>query len=329
MKILHQVFVAGIVVVMASGCRTPNPYVLSMDPAPPSDRYEQSIIKKEKPEKVAIHVYPTSHNFGEDVANELHAKLTETIGSLAFFELVPRGGIDPLVIEAMLSGKSGNDILNGADYVISAKAVNISIAEQRVKVGSSPINMPLARKLGLQLHDVQSERYYTVTLSINFHFFQCAQNRSIRSKTISKTVQGLWEGVIQAWLMEATRECAQEFAQSLGGRYAPDARVIQTRGGNEVALISLGANYGLSEGSEVNFFTYIDNSPFITSENRCKNIVGTGRVFMLEEESAWVEVFDYDDVHVEQGMFVEVRHKQTHEFRWRYFLRKLGRLLYY
>lgn len=328
MKWLYQLFVIGMTAVAATGCRTPNPYVLSIDPPPPADRYEQFFIKTDKPEKVAVHVYYTDHKFGREVADELNAKLSETIGSLAFFELVPRGGVDPLVIESMLSGRSRGDVLNKADYVISAKAVNIGVNEQKVVVGASPADMILARKYNIQ-PSAHEEMRYTVSLSIHFQFFQCAQNRSIRAKTISRTAQGLWDGVIQAWLMEATRECAQEFAQSLGGRYAPEARVLQTRGGHEVARISLGANYGLTEGIEVNFFTYITDSPFMSSEKRFKNIIGTGRVFLLDEDSAWVEVFDYDDVCVEQGMFVEVRHQQMNEFRWRYFLRKIGKLFKY
>ena len=328
MNFLRQFSSVCAIAALAYGCRTPNPYVLEIDP-PPTGGIETMVVSGERREKVAVHVYPTGHQYGEDVANELDAKLSESIGSLAFFELVPRGGIDPLIIESMLSGRNDRNVMPPADYVISAKAVNIHVAEQRVSVDPSALDMLLARKLNVSQPAAHGESRFTVSLSINFQFFQCAQYRTIKTKTISRTGQGLWEGVIQAWLLDAPRECAQEFAQALGGRYAPEARVIQTRGGHEVAWISLGANYGLSEGTEVNFFTYMDNLSFIAGDKRFKNIVGSGRVFLLEEDSAWVEVFDAGDVHVEQGMYVGIQHRQTDEFRWRYFFRRLGNLFKY
>ena len=312
---------ACLLVALAGGCQSLNPYVLSIDPPPPADRYEKMVLTGEKKEKVAVHVYRTKHEYGEDIANELYAKLSESIGSLAFFELVPRGDADPLVIEAMLSGRN-EEVLPPADYVISAKAVTVNVVEQKalnLLGGSVPIQIQ---------NNGNNARMFTVSLSINFQFFQCAQNRTIKTKTISRTGQALEEGV-QEWLINAVRGCAQEFAQTLGGRYAPAARVLQTRGDHEVAMISLGAGYGLTDDTEVNFFTYSDNSPFIESDKRIKNVVGTGRVFLVEEDAAWVEVFNYDRVGVEAGMNVEVILNQKNEFRWRYFFRKIGNCFKY
>lgn len=327
---------------LMTGCSTPNPYSMRVDLIQGQyDSGGQNEGRVEKPEKVAVHVYKQNRvsnanrntyrnvvqTYGEDVENELYAKLTEAIGSLAFFELVPRGDIDPLVIEDIVSGRSGSsNVLPSADYVISAKVVTMNMEEQRGG-NVSTMNTILANKFNLATSTVVDERCFTVSLSVYFTFIQCDSKRTIKTKTISRTGQGLLEGVIQAWLMEAARGCAQEFAQTLGGKYAPEERVIETRGGHEVALIALGTNYGLAEGTEVNFFTYVDN-PYMP-QKRYKRVVGVGRVFSVEEDSAWVEVFDYSEAHVEAGMHVAVQHVQNHTFRWRYFLRRLGGLLRY
>jgi len=327
MKLAFRIAFFSLAAATFAGCRVPNPYLLPPDPPPPPDRYQKTVVEQEERGKVAVHVYPTRHVFGSEVARELDAQLSEAVGSLAFFELVPRSNTDPLVTEALLNGESDSVILP-ADYVISAKAMNIQIEEE------SPYNRSVALTL-LTINDSSQQKYgqqlksYSATLTVNFQFFHCAQKRTIRTKTVTRTAKSLLEGAIQNWFTTAARDCAREFTQSLGGRYAPEARVMQTRGKHEMALVSIGSNYGLSIGTEVTFFTYLDTSPFLDTKRRYKNIIGTGRVAIVEEDAAWVEVFDYDRVRVEQGMYVSMAQTQRHEFRWRYFFRGLGNLFRY
>ena len=51
-------------------------------------------------------------------------------------------------------------------------------------------------------------------------------------------------------------------------RYAPIARVLETRGGCEVALVSMGTDSGLEAGMPVEFFEYVDHSDIVSGAER-------------------------------------------------------------
>ena len=58
-------------------------------------------------------------------------------------------------------------------------------------------------------------------------------------------------------LNRAAEVAAREFCAKIAVKYAPPARVLQTRGNGAVARISIGKNYGVGEGTKVWHFSHI------------------------------------------------------------------------
>ena len=106
-------------------------------------------------------------------------------------------------------------------------------------------------------------------------------------------------------LNRAAEVAAREFCAKIAVKYAPPARVLQTRGNGAVARISIGKNYGVSEGTKVCFFEIIDNSD-VGGEKRDQNDIATGTVKRVEAKTAWVEVDNADNVNVRKGVYVRV-----------------------
>ena len=324
---LYSLVFCGMVAI-AAGCKAPNPYLMPIDGSGLDEDIEASVLDVEKARKVAVLVFKGDQEYGQFMMNALYAKLTEEVGALAFFELVERGGLDALRFEEMLSG-DGESVVIPADYVISASISSLNVVEQTDVVVPTRQDVRLASRLGLPPPTAATEKRFNVAVVVDFRFYQKATRRVILTKTIRRDCQDIWEGALGGWLTSAAHECATEFARSLGARYAPEARVKQTRGGYQVAWISIGTNYGLSRGAEVNFFDYVDNSSVVAGAKRDKNIIGVGRVLSVEDDSAWVEVFDYDKVRVRKGAYVACSRNQERRFRWRDFFRYWGDIFTY
>ena len=106
-------------------------------------------------------------------------------------------------------------------------------------------------------------------------------------------------------LIRAAELAAAEFAQAISSKYAPPARVLQTRGNGEAARINIGRDYGLAEGMEVEFYEIVDNSA-LGGDKRDASMVALGTVKRVEEKAAWVKVSDFEKVNVRKGVYVRV-----------------------
>jgi len=111
-------------------------------------------------------------------------------------------------------------------------------------------------------------------------------------------------------LVEAVQESAKAFAVELGKRYAPAARVVETRGEGKVARITLGTNYGVTDNARVEFFEFVDNSGIVAGATHEPRIVGYGKVIEVDQASAWVEVDSFKKVKVLKGHYSRLAAKQ-------------------
>ena len=106
-------------------------------------------------------------------------------------------------------------------------------------------------------------------------------------------------------LNRAAGLAAADFCAKIAVKYAPPARVLQTRGNGAAARISIGKNYGIGEGTKVCFYEIIDNSD-VGGAKRDMNDIATGEVKRVEEKTAWVAVDNAEQSNVRKGVYVRV-----------------------
>ena len=110
---------------------------------------------------------------------------------------------------------------------------------------------------------------------------------------------------LTASIARAAEVTARDFCAKVAAKYAPPARVLQTRGNGSAARISIGKNYGIGEGTKVCFYEIIDNSD-VGGKKRDMNDIATGEVKRVEADSAWTEVDNADQTNVRKGVYVRV-----------------------
>lgn len=300
--------------VFVAGCAAPRPETLALmerDKAIYQDEGGALQQKKERKDKVAVVVSQGNYTQYKEAAEAIDSQLTESLSSFAFFQVVERSNLGAIQQEKLFAGDDDiNDVVVPADYMITAKMNSVKV-EQYVAAQNEMIP-------GLNSGPGPKSR---VSLSVDFRFYEVATKRVILTKNISKEYSGLEPSTAMSKLALAGQECVKGFAHTIGSRFAPPARVIQTRGNCEVARISIGANYGLVPGVEVEFYEFIDNSAIIAGATRDKNVIGKGRVLEVDKTSAWVEVFDYEKVHVMRGHYVGIIEDQSNRMRFQDVLR--------
>ena len=312
-----------LVVLFIAGCAAPRPETLSVmerDKAIYVDEAGALVQKKERKDKVAVVVSQGDYKEYQEVAKTIDSQLTESLSAFAFFQIVERSNLGTLQQEKLFMGEDLEDgLVVPADYMITAKmnAVKVDRHEEEITITPSRKDIRRARKMGLPdpQPEVRTSISYSVSLSVDFRFYELVKKRVILTKNISKAYSGLEQSEIMSKLALAAQECVKGFSHTLGSKYAPPARVVQTRGNCEVARISMGTNYGLVKGVEVEFYEFIDNSAIIAGATRDKNVVGKGRVLEVDKNSAWVEVYDYEKVYVKRGHYVAICEDQSNRMR--------------
>ncbi len=317
-KVILNGFVPTLGALLLIGCSSPHPEALSVmdrDKAVYEDAGGGALQqKKERKDKVAVVVSQGDYKEYKSVAQSIEAQLAEAISSFAFFEVVERSNLGALQQEKLFTGDDDiNDVVVPADYMITARLNAVKVDRQSQTPTTAAVSM--ARNLVQTAPQAGGQVVCAVSLSVDFRFYELATKRVIMTKNINKTYEGLEESAVMAKLALAGQECVKGFAQTLGSRFAPPARVIQTRGNCEVARISMGMNYGLVKGVEVDFYEIVDNSAIIAGATRDKNVIGKGRVLEVDKNSAWVEVYDFEKVHVKRGHYVSVCEDQSNRMR--------------
>ena len=110
--------------------------------------------------------------------------------------------------------------------------------------------------------------------------------------------------IVSAIVKEA-EEAVNEFCAKIAVKYAPPARVLDTRGDGKAARISIGTDYGVTKGTDVCFYEIVDNSD-VGGEKRDMRDIAKGTVEIVEEKSAWVEVKNHEKTNVRKGVYVRV-----------------------
>lgn len=218
------------------------------------------------------------------VGRSLSSSLCDKISKFAFFDLVDRESTEALLQEKVAGADDPTDVaLNkiSSDFVVIAKLT--SIARNNMGVSS------------------------TVDAQFDFSWISMGEDRKvILKKNIRPTVAAALNTTDEnGVLCLAAEKAALEFTREIASKYAPPARVLQTRGNGAAARISIGQDYGLDKNMEVEFYEIVDNSDMGGSA-RDNSMIGRGVVRSVEAKAAWVEVLDFDKVNVRRGVYVRI-----------------------
>lgn len=243
----------------------------------------KTLLTQEEKAKVAVITTEGEYKDYKQMAESLDSSLNAKLAGFSFFEVVDRKSQASLIKDAVASGTDAEDIsVSGveADFVVIAR-----IASMIVKpTGSS----------------------YSFDVVFDFKWISKATQRVIMTESIKPPTRTASSQVdLSAALNRAAEIAARDFCAKIAVKYAPPARVLQTRGNGAAARISIGKNYGVGEGTKVCFYEIIDNSD-VGGEKRDMNDIATGVVKQVEEKTAWVAVDNAEESNVRKGVYVRV-----------------------
>lgn len=322
MNIRHITWISAVALFFA-GCGAPNPATLAIEERDKALYVDEGAETKQREEKFPVAVLVLEQNPSGAVGTlvpEIESLLGNAVNDMAFLRLVERSDMDVLMQEKAFAalGQNGEDLSQdigflGADYLIIAK---VRSSQSAPVVQTETSSDEKGRKETSQTTRV------TVTVSMNFRFYEIATQKILVSKDFAMksytfTSSGATftdQAAIDKRMTRVVKNAVRSFVLELGSRCAPRGRVIETRGDCLVAKINQGANYGILPGVKVEFYEIVDNSAIDPDLKRDESIVGRGTVFHAGRRFAWVEVEDYEDVHVKKGDYVKISADQSKGF---------------
>lgn len=293
---------SGLAALVVSGCAF-NPNGMPVQPRD-NAMYEDAGAKgQQKENKFRLAIYVSRGDYAKtgDIAKALDSSLTSAFSDFAFFQIVDRSSAEAMQQEKFFSGEDVNENLSQtADVIITAKLNGFNAITE-----SESYNI-ITKK---------NEKNYEVSGSVDFRFFSANNPTETKlAKNITKRYSATPGSDLGAAALLVAQECAKAFAQELGCRYAPPARVLETRGNCQAAQVSFGSNYGAVVGSRVEIFEYVDRSAVIKGKTRVPQVITTGTVRMSDLDTCWIEVDNYEVVQVKQGHYVRLASDQSKGF---------------
>lgn len=243
----------------------------------------QKLTTVEQKAKVAVIVSEGEYKNYKQVAESLDSSLNAKLAGFAFFEVVDRKSQAALIKDSVAAGADVEDIPTAgvdSDFVVAARIASLVVQ--------------------------QSGTIYSFQVVFDFKWISKATQRVIMTESIKPPTRSANSPVdLISALNRAAELAARDFCAKISVKYAPPARVLQTRGDGAAARISIGKNYGVGEGVKVCFYEIIDNSS-IGGEKRDKNDIATGVVKLVEDKTSWVEVNNPEATNVRKGVYVRV-----------------------
>ena len=294
---MNKIIVAAGMAAMFAGCAfnpesmpivSPKDTTVYVDPGA-----AKTLYTKESKAKVAVVTSLGAYakdckQVGETLDSSLNAKLS----GFSFFQVVDRKSQAALIQNAVASGADPAESITGveADFVVVAR-----IASLNVQAHTSP-----------QTRKAQASTSYSADVVFDFRWISVESKRVVMTESIKKSggYASSPDGLV-AGLGNVAEEAVKEFCAKIAVKYAPPARVLETRGNGMAARISIGSNYGVAEHTDVCFYEIVDNSDVGGAKRDMKDIA-TGKVKRVEEKSAWVEVKNAEETNVRKGVYVRV-----------------------
>jgi hypothetical protein len=308
-----------LLVALASGCTAPKPELLlptERDQAVYVDKWGLQ-AKKDVKFRIAVCVDKEDYKRHPAVGQAIEAQMAEVVSKFSFFEFVERERINELAAERLFSGNSddASSLLQQADCLLSVR-LNVGQSQFSVQV-QNPYTPPprtgkfkrdmVAEQRAREAAGTHAEPRWKLEIKPDFRLYEVDSKRVALVKSYGSSVVISAPDQAENAVIGEMRKHVMEFSRLITSRYAPTARVLETRGGGEVALVSIGANAGLEPGMQVDFFEYADHSDLVADASRQPRLVGRGRVLTdMTSDTAWIEILDYEKVHVKRGHYARV-----------------------
>ena len=320
---------------LVGGCAAPKPELLLPTERDQAVYEDKGAVKTRKDVKfrLAVCVDKVDYKKHPSVGQAIEAQMAQAVSKFSFFEFVERERISDLAAERLISGNAddASSLLKEADCLLSVK---LNVGQTRfAKQVQNPyehlvdqyyapppptgdkkkdaVAAVIARSEAMlrakNAAGTHPEYYYRLEIKPDFRLYEVDSRRvalvkSYRSEAVVSTADQAEKAVVDAMCKHVAT-----FSRLLTSRYAPTARVLETRGGGEVALVSMGANSGLEPGMPVEFFEYADYSDLVADSTRQARLVGRGEVLTdMTQTTAWIWVKDYDKVWIKRGHYVRV-----------------------
>ncbi|MBQ4199862.1 MAG: hypothetical protein II649_08260 [Kiritimatiellae bacterium] len=243
----------------------------------------KTLTTQESKAKVAVVTSVGGYKGYEQMAEALDSSLNAKLAGFSFFEVVDRKSQAALIKDAAASAADPTEIdVSGveSDFVVVARIASLVVQQ----------NGPI----------------YSFEVVFDFKWISKATQRVIMTESIKPPTRSANSQFdLGAALNRAAEIAARDFCAKIAVKYAPPARVLQTRGDGAAARISIGKNYGVVEGAKVCFYEIIDNSD-VGGAKRDMNDIAMGEVKRVEANTAWVEVENADKTNVRKGVYVRV-----------------------
>ena len=243
----------------------------------------KTLTTKEERAKVAVISSEGEYKQYKTTADVLDSTLNAKLSGFAFFEIVDRKSQAALIKDALASGADADELPTvgvEADFVVVAKIASLAVQNNGAGFSSDVV--------------------------FDFKWISKETQKVIMTESIKPPMRAASSEVdLVNALNRAAGLAAADFCAKIAVKYAPPARVLQTRGNGAAARISIGKNYGVGEGTKVCFYEIIDNSD-VGGEKRDMNDIGTGEVKRVEEKTAWVAVDNAEQTNVRKGVYVRV-----------------------
>ena len=243
----------------------------------------KTLATNEERAKVAVISSEGPYKQFKTTAEVLDSALNAKLSGFAFFEIVDRKSQAALIKDSLAAGADPEDLPTAgveADFVVVARIASLTVRNTGTMFSSDVV--------------------------FDFKWISKATQKVIMTESIKPPMRGASSEVDLAnALNRAAGLAAADFCAKIAVKYAPPARVLQTRGNGAAARISIGKNYGLAEGSKICFYEIVDNSD-VGGEKRDMSDIATGVVKRVEEKTAWVAVDNAEEANVRKGVYVRV-----------------------
>lgn len=241
------------------------------------------------------------------VSDAMDSALTQVLADFEFFAIVERSNLDVLIKEQnmeFLDDDGGYTLeIPDADYLVVARINQARVQEhERQTIGM--INNPQGITLG-----AKTAYSYSSHLNVDLRFYEKATKRTLLIRNFQKSSPEKYnqEDIAMAKLAVVASDCAKDFAFELGMKYAPAARVLETRGKGRIAKINIGKNYGLARGARVKFAERNTTVGLVgDDEDLSFSTIGYGVVIEAGTSSSWCEVLDPGDANVMRGHYARL-----------------------
>lgn len=286
---MNRIIVAVGMATMFAGCAF-NPESMPIGPKDSTVYVDagapKTLATKEDKAKVAVITsvgeYKNYTQVGESLDSSLNAKLSD----FSFFQVVDRKSQAALIKDAVDTGADPAEAAGGveANFIVVARIASIAERSMQTKTGA----------------------IYSYDVMFDFKWISKATKRVVMTESFKPSVRSVTsQAEAVAAISSAAEEAVKEFCAKIAVKYAPPARVLETRGDGAAARISIGTNYGVVEHTDVCFYEIVDNSDVGGAKRDMKDIA-MGKVKRVEANSAWVEVKNAKETNVRKGVYVRV-----------------------